>query len=771
MSRRSRALGSQRPLRMPLLALSLAVAAAFAPRVALASLDPAPHVEMVWTETPPTLDGRLDEEVWKTAAVIDDFHTAEPRAGGRPSQRTVIRILSDRDAMYVGIECYDDEPDGIVVNHMLRDDVDTYYDDRLNIVIDPFLDRRNGYLFQVNPVGTRRDGLIEGPNFEPNWDGIWAAKARVGRDGWFAEVRIPYKTLSFDPAAKTWGLNFSRGIRRRNEDIRWADPVPHRIVTNTARAGFLDGMGRQVQGVGLDVVPAATTRRVDDRLRDKHYFLFDPSLDAFYRITPGLTGSLTVNTDFGETEVDERQINLDRFQLFFPEKRDFFLQDALIFDFGALSANVEDIEPNGRPFFSRKIGLDADGNPVAIRAAAKVTGRVGRFNVGLLDAQVEGHTLKREDALGRFVERVPGRPDADQHVGTTNLLVGRATMNVLRESRVGFIVTNGDPRTNRSNSLAGVDFDFRDSDFLGTGQVVQGNVWAQNSFTEGGHGTEAAYGGELQLPNDHHFVFLNFRDIAKDFYPALGFVSRADIRRYEGRYRYRTRPPSRLVRTFDNFVWGILVTDRENEVQSLRVDLRPIDIETHTADGLEIAYRRGFERVLVPFPLPVIPQLMIPAGTYHTDEIVVEAESSKHRRLSTYVEARYGGFLSGRRAKVLARVDWRPSRFVRFGLEYDHSELWLDVVNAANARSEVRTAARIARVRVNFQFTPDVSWLTFVQYDNASDRVGVNSRLRWIVSDGREIFLVYNQLLLADDGDVTSVRTEPLAKVGWTFRF
>lgn len=258
MPRRSRFRWPQRLLWMAFLA----------PLSAVASSEPHPRTTMVWTETPPVIDGRIDEPVWQSAAVLSEFRTAEPVIGGTPSQRTVVRILSDRDAMYFGIECYDDSPKEIVAIRMLRDDVDTFYDDRINLVIDPFLDRRNGYFFQVNPVGERRDGLIEGPNFEPNWDGIWTAKARITRDGWFAEVRIPYKSISFDPNAPTWGFNFSRGIRRNNEDIRWSDPVPQRIVTNTGQAGYLDGMGQQDPGIGLDVVPAATTRRIDNRRRD-----------------------------------------------------------------------------------------------------------------------------------------------------------------------------------------------------------------------------------------------------------------------------------------------------------------------------------------------------------------------------------------------------------------------------------------------------------------------------------------------------------------------
>ncbi len=425
-----------------------------------------PHIAAIRVEQGPVIDGVLDDEVWQRAQVIDDFTQVEPHQGDPPSQRTEIRILIDGEALYFGISCFDRRPDQIIARRMERDDL-FFLEDSITLTLDTFHDHRNGFLIQTGPLGGRRDGSFESRNFESNWDGIWSAKAQITSEGWFAEIAIPFKTLPFKPGGDLWGLNISRIIKRSGESVRWADPSVERILTDMAQAGVLEGMASAEQGVGvgLDVVPAGTARRVDDRIEDRHYTKFTPSLDAFYRILPSLTGSLTVNTDFGEAEVDERQVNFDRFGLFFPEKRDFFLQDSGLFNFADLRRE------NGLPYFSRTIGLSEEGNARKLAVGGKVAGRVGRFNIGLMDILQEG------------------RGEIDD----TNLFVGRVSMNVLDESTVGAIVTNGDPLNNEDNTLVGFDFNYKNSTYGGN-RLVTGSVWLQKIFTSGRDGNQSAYG-------------------------------------------------------------------------------------------------------------------------------------------------------------------------------------------------------------------------------------------------------------------------------------
>lgn len=318
------------------------------PATSLADGGPEYDTAITWVETSPVLDADLSDPVWSQARVIDNFTVVEPNTGDTPSERTEVRIVSDGDSIFFGVRCYDSDPDGIIAQRMERDDF-FFRDDNFAIAIDTFHDHRNGYFIQVNPRGGRRDGIFEGTQFfESNWDGIWFAKAKIDDQGWVAEIQIPYKTLAMEKGGDVWGLNLSRIIRRHGEQIRWADPSVDRFFVNVAKAGNLSGMKRAYEGVGigLDITPKGTLRRVDDNVEDRHYTKYLPSLDAFYRVLPSVTAALTANTDFGEAQIDNRQVNLGRFDLFFPERRAFFLRDSGIFAFGDVRAE------NGLPFFS-----------------------------------------------------------------------------------------------------------------------------------------------------------------------------------------------------------------------------------------------------------------------------------------------------------------------------------------------------------------------------------------------------------------------------------
>ena len=290
-----------------------------------------PSVRIVRTATPPVIDGRLDDEVWQTAAVISDFHQTRPVDHGPPSQRTEIYLLYDSDALYIGGRFYETDPKAISAS-ILKHGTGLRDDDRFAIVIDPYNTRRGGYRFELNPNGVRIDALYENTGgFNLNWDGIWEGTSVIDDQGWTTEIKIPFKTLSFDPNNDTWGFNFGRAIRRLGEEDAW---VSRNRSYNPSIVGLVTGFEGLDQGLGLDIVPSLSN--VHNRTfgpRTDHSQL-DPSLDLFYKLTPSLNAALTINTDFSATEVDDRQVNLTRFDLFFPERRAFFLQDTDIFDFG-----------------------------------------------------------------------------------------------------------------------------------------------------------------------------------------------------------------------------------------------------------------------------------------------------------------------------------------------------------------------------------------------------------------------------------------------------
>ncbi|MBW2316720.1 MAG: carbohydrate binding family 9 domain-containing protein, partial [Deltaproteobacteria bacterium] len=309
-----------------------------------------PRYSVVRVDEAPEIDGRLDDAVWQKAPLLGPLTQVEPVEGAAPSERTEVRLLSDGRHLYFGVRAFDREPEKIIAKEMLRDRSLTN-DDRIAIVLDTYLDRRNAFFFQINPNGAIRDALIENNRvFIPEWDGIWSVQARRDELGWTVEIRIPYSTLTFDPDKTAWGFNILRSVRRRNETARWSSARLDKSFIDVSELGVLDGMSGLDAGRGIDFRPQQAVSYKRDRPDDERSVRLDPGFDLFFRATPSMKGVLTVNPDFSDAPVDDRRVNLSRFGLFFPETRDFFLEESGIFEFG-------DLEENGRPFFSRRVGL------------------------------------------------------------------------------------------------------------------------------------------------------------------------------------------------------------------------------------------------------------------------------------------------------------------------------------------------------------------------------------------------------------------------------
>ena len=693
-----------------------------------------PVVRAVRTESAPKIDGRLDDAAWKSAGLIPRLRQKLPVAYAEASAQTEIRILYDDDFLYIGVRAFDAAPDKVIARKMVRDG-NMSGDDRITISLDTFLDGRNGYHFEVNPLGNKRDGLIENGTASFQWDGIWYADARIDAKGYTVEIAIPFQTLSIAADKTSWGLQVVRYTKRNGEEDRWASPTPEIESFNMTGNGRLEGLVGIQQGIGLDVVPNFAIRHLDDGELDTRKTNFDPGLDAFYRITPSLTGALTVNTDFGEAEVDTRQVNLTRFSLFFPEKRQFFLQDAGIFNFGGLQRNP-------LPFFSRRIGLSDEQEEIPILAGTKVTGRVGPINVGLLNVVTDGYK----------------RLASSQKIGVRNLTVARLSMNVLEESTVGVIVTNGDPNSKADNSLVGADVNYRNSQFL-NGRTLIARAWVQHTETSGFNSAQTAWGMRLAYPNDRVNWYLIAEEVEKNFKPALGFVSRGGIRNYYTGYRFRQRPQSWL-RTIDHRLAGSLVTDNDDHFKSGRIEFEPLTIANAAGDSLRLVYARVFEKS-DPQDNP-IQGVQILTGNRSWDRYEIDIDSSDGRPISAGIVVSWGGYFTGDRLKLKPNLAWRPSRFLVLTIAYEYND-----VSLQGEKFDVH----LMSLKADIQFSPKLSWNTFVQYDNDSDTVGINTRLRWIIAPGREFFAILNQELLVEKGSVKRGETEPRAKLGWTFRF
>ncbi len=584
----------------------------------------------------------------------------------------------------------------------------------------------------TNPNGIRQEGIYQNvTDTEWEWQGIWEAAGSVTDEGWIAEIAIPFKTLSFDPNNDTWGINFRRAVARRDERMSW---VSRNRETDPSASGIVVGIEGLQQGAGLDIVPSASVKEQRHFDGSASNSAFDPSLDVFYKISPNLTSSLTINTDFSATEVDDRQVNLTRFGLFFPEKRDFFLQDADIFEFGGL-------EQNGRPFFSRRIGLSSDGEPVDLDVGGKISGRIGRFNVGALAIRQDEH--------------------AD--IAADTAVVARVSANVLPESTVGLIVTNGDPNSNVDNSVTGIDFAYRNTR-LAPGRLLEGNAWAQQSDTPGLVDEDVAYGLSIRMPNSigmgGHFRYTH---IEENFNPALGFVNREGINQLNVGMQYRIRPTEGFLRAILFGINGDLVERIvDDALETERLNLRLFEGENRVGDEMSLRARRNKEVLVEEFEISE--GISIPVGSYTFDDVSLNLSTGDQRKVWGNLNVRSGDFYTGARDEIGASIAWRPSGRLMTSLGYTYNDI--DLVEGA-------FETRLVQFRTEVVFSTRLSWVTLMQYDNVSETIGVNSRVHWIPEAGREGFVVINHNLqdLDRDNRFNSSFSETAIKFNYTFRF
>ena len=536
-------------------ALCLAAAAA----AAEVAEPPRKFVRAVRVDAPPVLDGVLDDSAWQEAAFVEDFHIVVSNEFGTPGERSRVYIAFDADNLYFAARFWDSKPDTIVAKVLSKRDA-SFGEDGFSITLDPYDQARAGYMFDVNPNGMRSEAIYTDTDRQNwDWEGIWNAAAQIDGEGWTAEVAIPLKTLSFDPAHDAWGVNFTRWHGADNEQFGW---VSYNRNQNLSRTGSVTGLADLNQGHGLDVVPGLRAGATRDYAADEEDEFLEPSLDAFWKITPSLTAALTLNPDFSGTTADTRQINLTRFDLFFPEQRAFFLQDSDIFEFGRLE------EESGIPFFSRRIGLDDDGEPLTLDAGLKLAGRAGPVSVGVLG-------VRQDAAVGQE---------------SVDLFVGRIARNVLEESSVGVIVTSGNPDPRVDNSLAGVDFRYLNTR-LGDNRSIEATAWYQQTDTEGVSGDDAAYGFSFAVPNsDGWNGELVHKVIEENYFPALGFASRTDFEATFAGLGYTWRPENHWIRRVESKIGAEFVDAINGSDRSREVELQLVEVENQAADYLTLTH-------------------------------------------------------------------------------------------------------------------------------------------------------------------------------------
>ncbi len=689
-------------------------------------------VRIVHCSEPPKIDGKLDEDAWGKAATFSNFTQVRPREGVAPSEKTEIRLLCDSDFLYIGIRAYDSEPDKVIAKQMQRD-INLRSEDRVRFTIDTFRNLRGGYYFAINARGSRQDGLVDpggsGGGYQSEWDGIWYGESSIDDLGWVAEVAIPAKTISFDPRDDTWGFNVERDIERKGERIRWSGAQRNKRITDMSSAGTITDIRDFTQGRGIDFVPYLKADFKKDYAAGTDSFELKPGMDFFYKLSPSVTMALTVNTDFAESEVDARRVNLTRFPLFFEEKRDFFLQDANIFSFGQIGRSP-------LPFHSRRIGLTPGREPLDILAGGKITGRIGDLNFGFLNVQV----------------------DEFENLDSKNLTVGRVSMNVLGESETGIIVTHGNPSGDTENSIFGYDFNFKNSDFGGSGQIIESHLYVMKSFTPGLSGNDFAYGASVGYPNDKWEFSANAEQIDRNFDPALGFVDKPGTRKFQ----------TLLVRSWHPDRLESLSLDTHAEVRT-RLDGEIIDGELQVA-GLSVENLMQDEFLIAPLfleeqlfePFEILDGIVIPIGNYSFSRYLGEFVTSDARSLSASISVEGGDFFTGARTDLSGTVGWRPSPHFNVSANYETNIIELP---------EGDFTVNVAQLNLNVIFSPRLAWNIVNQWDDESNRYGINGRIRWTIKPGNDLFLVFNQEIDTSTNKWKTVNSDLSTKAAWTFRF
>jgi hypothetical protein len=662
-----------------------------------------------------TLDGSLDEEVWRRAVPATDFVQLDPDNGAPATERSEVRVVFNSRGLYLGVLCLDSEPDKLFGNQMQRDQPFSA-DDRFMWVIDTYLDGRTGYFFEINPSGAMGDGLIGavasgagGASANKQWDGIWNARVRRTDRGWSAEIELPFRTFNFDADGVAWGINFQRTVRRKNEESLWAGHLRNQGLLRMSNAGLLTGLGRVDQGVGLDVKPHAVAS-VADTATGPALGDATAGLDLFYNLTPALRANLTINTDFAETEVDDRIVNLTRFSVFFPEKRAFFLEGSSAFDFSR--------EPGTAivPFFSRRIGLAAGGLPQTIDIGAKLTGQAGRQDIGVLHVRT-----------GRETNAAP-----------EDFTVMRLKRRLLAQSYLGAIYTrraDGDDIVSDRHT-AGADFSLATSGFRGSENLELSGFLVWNSNTAGRSGENLAYGWRFSYPNDLWSARISFREIQRNHDPAVGFKQRTGYRRWNPVVDFSPRPRAHpYIRRFRFGANVDLQTDTQGAPLYRQSDLTVLEMDLHSGDGFQLQLLPEYERLDEDFE--IVEGITLPVGReYSFMRYRASFNSADRRKVSISPEIQWGEFYSGRRHDVSVGITLRPLNGLRLTTELESNHVRL---------AEGAFDTRLVRMVGSTQFNPRVAVVNTLQYDSLSGELGWQGRFRWILQPGNDLYFVYTQ--------------------------
>ena len=686
----------------------------------------------------PKLDGTLDDPLWQTAIPVSDFRQQEPLEGQPATEKTEVRMLYTRHAVYFGIRCFDTNASRIIARE-LRRDVSQDLDDHFEILIDSNHDRRGGYVFQVNPLGTQMDGLIveeqqdnSGLDFDPGWDGVWTSEARIAPDGWTATIEIPFTTLNFTHSQQVlWGVNFKRFIRRKNEQDLWAAYRRTFGITKVSQAGDLEG----IENIGsgrLFVVKPYGLARYDQQTGENAKFPLTGGVDLKYGLSSDLVLNLTGNTDFADTEVDLEPFNLTPFKVFIPEKRQFFLENAGVFNFA--------LGDGDQLFFSRQIGIDPiTGNQVPINGGSKLTGRIGGLELGVMDVDTRSSGPNPYSNFG--VVRLKESLWAGSYIGVMGI-----------DKRSGDVLDS-------FNQTGGVDT-----------RLVFWKDWFVDAHmagtqSPGSPSGDSDLGASLSYRSNWLDATAERRKTGPNFNPETGFVERPDARETYGDATFKVRPKLRGIRElqFEGFILHAPDTLGQVATQEWQGTFRA---ELHNGGYTDNDIADVFtQRITTPFH--IYKSVFIPNGVYHFARHQLTYGSGQDRKFTYNFFERFGGYYAGTLNEFRVRANYRPT--AKFSISA--SETWdrfrLPVPNG-------NFSVVLASLQGNYSFNRFLTFTGLLQMDTSNAQAAsANLRLRYNYRPDSDLFIIYNvgtEFASIAPANPPQVRETRFA-VKWTYSF
>jgi hypothetical protein len=672
------------------------------------------RIEVNRANRSPSIDGDIGEEEWRNAAVVDAFTQQEPATGEPATERTEVRVMYDSERLYIAVHAFDSNPAGVIATEMRRDSPRLFDEDNFQVILDTFRDSRSGYMFLTSPLGAKLEQQIfeEGggnargsaSNINRNWDGVWMSAARRTGDGWVAEIAIPMVTVrSPEVDTQTWGINFMRNIRRKNEQVYWA-PIPKPYgLTQVSLAGTLSGMSDISRGLDLRIKPFLIGGARRDRTGGaiSSTGLKDAGLDVKYGVGSGLALDLTLNTDFAQAEVDEQQVNLTRFPLFFPEKRDFFLENS-----GQFTVSNQGTDRQMDLFFSRRIGLSDTGQPIPIIGGARMTGKVAGHNIAVLD-------LQTDDSSGR-----PGE----------NFLVARYSRDFMRRSKVGALVINKEaidsPRFNRTFAA--------DTLFAPT-QSFSIHSFIAKTSTAGVSGDQQAFHTRALFLNNKWNTFAEFTDIDDNFNAEVGFVPRKGVKTTKVHLERNPRPGG-LIRVMEPMINLVYTTDQQNRLLTRRVH-HMLGTRLQNGTYINVIFNRWLDRLDEPFRIQT--NITVPAGVYRFHEWSLSYSSNPSRRFYQRVSYSPQTFYDGTRHDADVTLGLRASSRASAELAYSRNDVELPwgafIVN-------------LGIVRLDYALSPRMTVRSLSQYNSSTRQLSTSVRYNFIYRPGSDIYVVYDEL-------------------------